>query len=393
MRLPILRASVLASILMVGGCDGTTAPDIHLCLDGCGTQTFYLPPASPSLPAPVVGGLSFKAISLGRQEVCAVTTTGDAYCWGLDYATASRFESPQRVPGDFKFDTISVGNRFACGIATDKRTLCWGANDAGQIGNGLYGETVPIPTPTLSPVAFKSISAAGWDVGSPDGHSSFACGLGVDGIVYCWGTNTVGQLGTGAATPNVKYVVPYPIAGRTYTALAGGGFATSCALAADRTAFCWGNNEFGEMGIPAGAGAFPPTLVSSDLHFVTLSTWYATCGITTTGDTYCWGSSGIVPGSVQVPTKVTSLPFVSIAAGGAHACGLTADGSVYCWGSNASGQLGDGTTKWTDVPVLVATDVRFVRIAAGDEQTCGLTATGAAYCWGANGGGMLGRGT
>jgi alpha-tubulin suppressor-like RCC1 family protein len=59
----------------------------------------------------------------------------------------------------------------------------------------------------------------------------------------------------------------------------------------------------------------------------------------------------------------------------------------------SAGRLGDGTTKPSVAPVLVATDLRFTRIAAGNEQTCALTATGAAYCWGSDGFySMLGRG-
>ncbi|HEY6830763.1 MAG TPA: hypothetical protein VI259_28140 [Gemmatimonadaceae bacterium] len=399
----VIRVSILTMVAALGGCaESSTAPDIHICLDGCATGFTYPLPQSSTVPSPVAGGLSFKAISLGRNQVCAVTTTGDAYCWGaIDVGTSSYHvaKSPERVPGDQKFDTVSVGNGFACGISTDKRTLCWGANDVGQIGNGLYGANVSVPAPVLSPVAFKSIATGGWDVSGVGGneHSSFACGLGVNGIVSCWGSDNLGQLGSGAATPKVIHVAPLPIAGdHTFIGLAGIGFATSCGLASDHSAVCWGKNEFAEFGTSAGdAGVFPPTVVATNLRFVALSTWYGTCGITTAGDTYCWGSSGLTNASDRTPALVTSIPFVSIAAGGSHACGLTTNGTVYCWGSNGSGQLGDGTTNWSGVPVLVRTDLRFVRIAAGSDETCGLTTTGAAYCWGSDGfgSGMLGRGT
>jgi len=327
-----------------------------------------------------------------------VTTGGDAYCWGaIDYGsqTAHTAKSPERVPGNFKFDTISVGSGFACGITTEKRTMCWGMNDVGQLGNGLYGPSVSMPVAVYSPVSFKSIAVGGWDVGMPTGpvHSAFACGVAASGLVYCWGGDNLGQLGSGVATPNVIHVAPYPVAGdSTFTALAGNGFATTCGLATSGAALCWGSNQFAEFGTSTGqTGTFPPTAVASNLRFSSLSTRLATCGITTSGDTYCWGSTGVSNGTGLTPKLVTSIPFVSISAGAEHACGLTADGVAYCWGS--AGRLGDGTTKPSVAPVLVATDLRFTRIAAGNEQTCALTATGAAYCWGSDGFySMLGRG-
>ena len=64
---------------------------------------------------------------------------------------------------------------------------------------------------------------------------------------------------------------------------------------------------------------------------------------------------------------------------------MTPNSTAYCWGANGSGQLGDGTTNMSAVPVLVATDLRFVQIATGNDETCALTSEGAAYCWGSDG--------
>ena len=370
------------------------------CLEDCpGTYSYPQPKVSP-VPSPVAGGLSFKAISLGSKQVCAVTTAGDAYCWGALNFGSSAYHvatAPERVPGDTKFDTISVGSGSACAIATDKRTMCWGTNDAGQLGNGFYGPPALVPTAVLSPGEFRSIAVGGWDTGDPGGYSSFACGLTGTGAAYCWGTNTLGQLGSGAATTNVLFVAPSPVAGaHTFSSLAGIGYASTCALESTGAAYCWGRNAYDDFGnANGGVGPLPPTPVASDLSFVALSTGGATCGITTNGDTYCWGTSGVTAGSGTTPKLITSMPLVSIAAGREHACGLTPNGTAYCWGANGSGQLGDGTTNMSAVPVLVATDLRFVQIAAGNDETCALTSEGAAYCWGSDGfwGSMLGRGT
>jgi alpha-tubulin suppressor-like RCC1 family protein len=367
----------LSAALILSACRLTLEPILTV---GSVADSFF--------PTPVAGGFSFKAISLGWEKACALTTAGDAYCWGVidDGIGASHVaRSPERVPGDVKFDTISVGNHFVCGIATDKRTMCWGWNDVGQLGDGASGSGVSTPTAVVSPVPFKSIAAGGL----------FACGLAATGTAYCWGDNAAGQLGSGSATRSPR-VAPSPVAGdHSFTALTAIGFATTCALDTSGAAYCWGSNgtnEFGTM-TPAN-GPFPPTRVAtSDLFRVLSGGGGGTCGITKTGDTYCWGSRGVVNSSIMTPRWITAIPFVSVQASSSHACGLTANGEAQCWGDDSYGQLGNGIfSTATSGPVLVATKQRFSRIAVGPEVTCALTTAGAAYCWGNDRNSILGRG-
>ena len=140
-----------------------------------------------------------------------------------------------------------------------------------------------------------------------------------------------------------------------------------------------------------------------------------TCGIATSGETYCWGDNGnaqLGTGSAESepsPTPrlvATSLKFVSISVGGQHTCALTDEGLAYCWGYNGQGQLGSETASGTD-PVLVRLPfdcppnasclppppLTFTSIAAGYHHTCGITPENVAYCWGRNDYGQLGQGT
>jgi len=113
-----------------------------------------------------------------------------------------------------------------------------------------------------------------------------------------------------------------------------------------------------------------------------------TCGLTTTGLAYCWGSN--------VSNRPVAVPgghqFVQISAGERHTCAVKSDNHAYCWGANGDGQLGDGTFIDRVTPVLVRGRL-FRLIRAGYGYTCGLTTTSAAFCWGNDDFGQLGNGS
>ncbi len=124
------------------------------------------------------------------------------------------------------------------------------------------------------------------------------------------------------------------------------------------------------------------------------------CGLSETGEAYCWGRNGsgqLGNGSAtsrSTPTLVTGgLRFRQIVAGSSHTCALTMTGVPYCWGSGQYGALGDGTTSSRVVPTQVIGGHTFSQMIAGESYTCGLKPTKVAYCWGLNNYGTLGRGS
>lgn len=173
------------------------------------------------------------------------------------------------------------------------------------------------------------------------------------------------------------------------------GWAHTCRVTTEGEAYCWGAGENGKLGNGTADDKLVPTLVSGGLTFASVSAgltiWYDrhTCGVTTVGEAYCWGSGekgqlgNGSTGDQWVPTPVSGgLRFATVRAGGEHTCGVTTAGEVYCWGDGSEGQLGNGTTDTKLVPTLVSGELTFASVSASGDFTCGLTTVGEAYCWG-----------
>jgi alpha-tubulin suppressor-like RCC1 family protein len=177
------------------------------------------------------------------------------------------------------------------------------------------------------------------------------------------------------------------------------GEALTCALAADSTAWCWGANEHGQLGDGTTQNRPLPTLLSSALHFASLSLGARhSCGLTDGGAAYCWGSNDSgqfgtgTPEAVLTPRAISLPgPAVSLAAGHAHTCAVVQGGAAYCWGYNAGGLLGTGSAdSVVSTPEPVVGGLSFASITVGYNASCALTPAGIAYCWGDNQEGAVG---
>jgi alpha-tubulin suppressor-like RCC1 family protein len=337
--------------------------------------------------APISSGGLLSAVAPGTTMIRATCggTTGEATVTVVP------------VPSRLVFATVSAGNATTCGVTTGGVTYCWGQNLYGQLGGGAEGAGGSVtPVQVSGAVTFATVSVY-----------RRTCGVTNQGVAYCWGLNSFGELGTGTTAP----YNPQPAAvsgGLTFASVSTGQYHT-CGLTTRGAAYCWGLGEQGELGTGNTASSGTPLAVVGGLTFVMVAAggWGHSCGLTTSGAAYCWGDNtfgqlgdGTTTGPQRCNPGVEStggpcstepvavsggLTFAQISVGLAHVCGVTTGGAAYCWGWNGAGALGTGDTITSASPVAVAGGLTFAMVSAGDRYTCGVSTGGAAYCWGYNG--------
>lgn len=378
-----------------------------------------------------------KDVAAGTRHTCAVMAEGAVRCWGdnrlgqLGDGTTIKRTGPVTVVGTAGTGALAgvtkvvAGTDFTCAIA-QKRVYCWGANASGQLGNST---TVA----SSKPVLVKSFSAFETAVSISAGANHTCASVTGIGRVACWGDNSSGQLGDGTTT-NRSF--PVTVTYQRFASTVFTGARHSC-YSTGRDVRCWGDNAFGQLGdgtfvnrarpvAPKISGTVKtvgvgqlhtcvstipvaPTTTTTMLPHETTTTAASpstTLSRTTTtlpytegpATTWCWGynASGQLGSSsgakVSTPTPVTSLTAALRAIGGGylHTCAVVPSQLVYCWGSNAKGQLGNGTTANSSIPVRVFPNAS--ALSVGYAHVCAVDWSGV-KCWGDNSSGQLGTGT
>jgi alpha-tubulin suppressor-like RCC1 family protein len=404
------------------------------------------------------------AVSVGVDFACALTEGRAVLCWGDGTRGAlgdGQFAvSPVPVPVAGLTSgvmAVSAGSDSTSAILADGTVVCWGSAADGELGNGsseqdggigfgiggvsgvpvrvktLPGPAVSVSTGEAPCAALKSGAVECWGpigedaltpvpvtdegpvisltTGGDLSTDEFACAVSADASIGCWGGNGAGQLGNGTTTSGSIPVqnAALKIDATVVSGSPAGNFA--CAVASG-LAYCWGDNSYGELGDGTKSGSSIAVAVEelSGVVSVAAGSDFA-CAITSAGpdagldageggSLYCWGDNSYgqlgngSSTSTSVPVAIPDLTsgVAAVAAGTFFVCALLSDGTVDCWGYNGNGQLGNGSTKWSSVPTKVSGLTGATAIGAGWFSACAVT-SGGVSCWGDNSLGELGNGT
>ena len=116
------------------------------------------------MPVPVAGGLSFLSVSGGTDHACGLTRSGQAYCWGANWAgqlgdgSINGSNVPVAVTGGLTFTTVIAADRFTCGLTGTGQAYCWGYNQFSELGDGSNNES-HVPIPVAGGLTFTSLSS------------------------------------------------------------------------------------------------------------------------------------------------------------------------------------------------------------------------------------------
>ncbi|MBL7689555.1 MAG: putative Ig domain-containing protein [Bdellovibrionaceae bacterium] len=389
---------------------------------------------APNASAPVmvkVGGNNFS---------CGLFQDGRVKCWG-DTAY-SQLGHPYHLIGDEPGETgdnvpavdLGVGfnvaqaisgwggnNGWSCARSTTGVIKCWGDGSSYGIRgtgaggyNGLNAGTMGASVPTID---------LGDTATAIYGGGGFACAQLTGGGVKCWGRNDSGRLGLGDSNHRgdnpgeMGASLPYLDfgTGRTVTQMSVG-TSHSCAILDNGDLKCWGENNYGQLGLGNtnhrgdAAGEMGDALPAVNLgtgrtaKFVSAG-YLATCAILDNDFVKCWGYNGYAqlgngntntigdgPGEMgDALAPVAGLGTVKkVAVGGNFTCAIKSDDSTTCWGDSGYGKLGRGGGASATVRLgtgLYATDIN----PAGGGM-CARLNNNAVKCWGANFDGRLGLG-
>jgi alpha-tubulin suppressor-like RCC1 family protein len=303
----------------------------------------------------VTGLNGIAQIDIGEQHVVALKGDNPVVGFGLDFTGqlgTGRVNSTPVATSPVGISTavqVIAGSTQTLVRLADGSALGFGFNFQGEVGDGTFN-AVATPVPVLLPPAPAIATMDAGQSMAADAGQSMAAAILADGSVWTWGSNGSGQLGDGS---NTTRPTPSQISavGMTPATAISVGQNHMLAVGPGGSVWAWGNNLYGQLGIPSP------------------------------------------PNSSNLPLAVPGISgAVAVSAGETHSLALLSNGTVLAWGRNFSGQLGDGTTTDRATPQPVPGLTGVVAVSAGTRHSIALLSNGTVRAWGDNGSGQLGNG-
>ena len=339
---------------------------------------------------------------------------GSALAWGynvsgqLGNGTTTNtgcgcIDTPVQVslPSGTTVTAIAGGLYDSIALTSSGNVLAWGDGGYGELGNGGLGQSSIPGVVNLPPGTTVTAISSGL---------YFNLALTSAGQVYAWGANNYGQLGNGAASNSGCFCIATPgqvtlPSGTNVIAIASGSN-HSLALTSTGQVLAWGNGTRGQLGngtTMQSAVPVPVSLPSGPAVTAIAGGGEHSLALDSSGHMLAWGynfygqlgNGTTTISTVPVPVSLPSGILVSAIAGGKnHSLAVTSNGKVYDWGSNVTGQLGNGTNVDSNTPVQVAlpSGTTVTAVAGSSAHSLALTSTGQVLAWGFNGDGELGNG-
>lgn len=361
-------------------------------------------------------------VSVGYSHTLAIDSNGRLWAWGynqegaLGDGTTTNRSSPVQIGADTTWKAVAAGDRFSLALKTDGTLWSWGTNINGQLGDGtVVGK--------FSPVNIGSLTGT-WD--QIDAGKDHAAAITTTGQLWCWGSNVYGACGNPyvlSGTPAFSSPVQTSVGGSNWNSVSAGNNWTG-ATKVDGTLWNWGQNQIGQLGTDDTLSYEAPTeTVYGGTEWIKVSNnGYSTGAlgvlsvpspapvpapapppVTPTGNQKIWGmglnSQRTLGDGTQtsrsspVQNLASGDNWSSLSAGSGHAAAIL-DKKIYLWGLNTSSQLGGVTVSdYLNSPIQLSTGAaNWAHVACGAYHTVALGVDQSVWTWGYNYWGQCGNG-